>query len=120
MTEFEDWVESGEYKKDTKNHQLSISTESVNGMFKVDILNQLEYTEICFHKGFEKGYQKGLYNNRLEKCDNNENKLRKAKDLLRDARTFILNSSDYSEELNKDLKTILIRMINEFLNIDKE
>lgn len=27
MTEFENWVESGEYEKDTKNYKLSISTE---------------------------------------------------------------------------------------------
>ena len=55
-----------EYKKDTKNHQLSISTELVNGRFKVDIQNQLEYAEVCFHKGFEKGYQRGQSNNRLK------------------------------------------------------
>lgn len=55
MTEFENWLESGEYKRYTKNHKIDVSVEHTDGSYKIEFKNILDFAEVCFNKGFDKG-----------------------------------------------------------------
>lgn len=58
MTEFEKWLESGEYKRDTKNHKIGVSVEQSDGLYKFELKNILDFAEVCFNKGLDIGFNK--------------------------------------------------------------
>ena len=123
MTEFENWLESGEYKKDTENHKIDVSVEHTNSSYKIEFKNILDFAEICFNKGLNIGFDKGKKSHdcSLVNCDGRENgiKYKQAKRLLKQCDKFL--TSDFNDEnLEKDLKTTLIRDIHKLLNLSEE
>lgn len=119
MTEFEKWLESGEYKRDTENHKIDFSVEYTDGSYEIEFKNILDFAEVCFNKGFDKG--KNSHGCSLLYCDGRENgiKYKQAKKLLEQCDKFL--TSDFNDEnLEKDLKTNLVRDIHKLLNLSKE
>ena len=98
MTEFEKWLESGEYKRDTENHKIDFSVEHTDGSYKIEFKNILDFAEVCFNNGI---------------------KYKQAKRLLKQYDKFL--TSDFNDEnLEKDLKTNLVRDIHKLLNLSEE
>ena len=88
MTEFEKWLESGEYKRDTENYKIDISVEHTDSSYKIEFKNILEFAEVCFNKGLDIGFDKGKISHScsLVNCDGRENgiQLRKAKTIIKE------------------------------------
>lgn len=119
MTEFENWLESGEYKRDTENHKIDISVEHMDGSYKIEFKNILDFAEVCFNKGLDIGFAKGKNSHScpLLYYDGRENgiKYKQTKRLLKQCDKFL--TSDFNDEnLEKDLKTRLVCDIHKLLN----
>ena len=122
MTEFEKWFESDEYVHDVNGVHFNVTAhvnldnECDN---RIELTNCKEFAEVCFNKGFDKG--KNSKGCSLVNCSGRENgiKYRQAKTLLKQCDKFL--TSDFNDEnLEKDLKTNLIRDIHKLLNLSEE
>ena len=106
MTEFEKWLESGEYKRDTENHKIDVSVEHTDNLYKIEFKNILEFAEVCFNKGFDKG--KNSKGCSLVNCSGRENGIQ-----LRKAKTIIKKLCNCIRDLNNP--NIQLTDINGFL-----